>query len=471
MNNEQNNVQNGLGTTESVNQVNVSPVENNLGQNIPVQPLNNEGKKKNTGFNITLVILGLLIVLGIILGILWFVKGSTKNVYYQAIDNLADNAVVNIENIEEELNKPLGVNASISANLTTSDINMKTLANLLNKMKINMNIELDYNNKLSNITYDIKYNNDSLVKADLILNNNNAYLDLNNLYNKVIKLPDDTGIDYIWQNNNFDSYKTIVKEMANIIKASLKEDYFTVKDTKVNNVNTKVYILTLTGKDMYNFKLDIINNMLDNQNLINALNTITKTDIKQNIESIKNNITETNDTFTSEIYINKSTHKLENAIIKINNGTIELNKTDTDKFDIILDSNDNRVNLGYIIISDNNFTISLKDTGVDITIETKKENNKDIVNLNFEAYGTYIKLNLERQDKTGKVTMTLSNDNNFNLTLNMDYTLNQINKVTSKNVSNYIELNQMTENDYNTIMQNLYQNNTLMTLIQSFTTI
>ena len=47
MNNEQNNVQNGLGTTESVNQVNVSPVENNLGQNIPVQPLNNEGKKKN----------------------------------------------------------------------------------------------------------------------------------------------------------------------------------------------------------------------------------------------------------------------------------------------------------------------------------------------------------------------------------------------------------------------------------------
>ena len=121
-------------------------------------------------------------------------------------------------------------------------------------------------------------------------------------------------------------------------------------------------------------------------------------------------------------------------------------------------------------MSDTNFTISLKDTGVDITLETKMENNTNIINLNFEAYGTYIKLNLERQEESCKVGITLSDDNNNKLTLNVDYTMKQISKVTSKNVSNYIELDKMTDNDYNTIMQNLYQNSTLMSLMQSLIT-
>ena len=402
---------------------------------------------------------------------LWFLNGgNTKNVYYQAIDNLASNAITNINNIEDELNKPLGINANISANMTTSDSSMRQIASLLNKMNINMDMEMDYNNKVSNMTYDIKYNNGSLIKADLILNNDNAYINLNSLYNKSIKLPSDSGIDNLWQAYDFESYKVVVGEMANILKSSLKEDYFTTKDAKVNNVNTKVYILTLTGKDMHNLELDVLNNMLQDEKLINALNSIVGSDVKETIESIKNNVTEEEGTFVSEIYVNKSTKKLEKVNININGNALELNKSDVDKFDIVLNNNDNKVVIGYIIMSDNNFTISLKDTGVDITLETKVENNTEIINLNFEAYGTYIKLNLERQEESGKAGITLSDDNNNKLSLNIDYTMKQINKVTSKNVSNYVELDKMTDNDYNTIMQNLYQNSTLMSLMQSLIT-
>lgn len=482
MNNEQNNnVQNGLENTEPVNQENVTPVENNVQQVISEQPLQsvessnnvgvNEGKKKNTGLTITLAVLGVLIIVGIVLGVLWFLNGgSTKNVYYQTIDNLASNAISNINKIEDELNKPLGIIANISANMTTSDSSMRSIASLLNKMNINMDMEMDYNNKVSNMAYDIKYNNGSLIKADLILNNDQAFVNLNSLYNKSIKLPSDSGIDNIWQAYDFESYKVVVGEMANILKSSLKEDYFTTKDAKVNNVNTKVYILTLTGKDMYNLELDVLNNMLQNEKLVNALNSIVGSDVKETLESIKNNVTEGKDTFISEIYVNKSTKKLEKVIIKINDGTLELNKTDVDKFDIVLNNNDNKVVIGYVIMSDNNFTISLNDTGLDITLETKVENNTEIVNLNFEAYGTYIKLNLERQEENGKAGITLSDDNNNKITLNVDYTMKQINKVTSKNVSNYVELDKMTDNDYNTIMQNLYQNSTLMSLMQSLMT-
>ncbi len=497
MNNEQNNnVQNGLGNTEPVNQENVASVENSVQPNnnieniqpvMPEQPvpsvqpienqnnggvvLVNEGKKNNTGLTVTLAVLGVLIVVGIVLGVLWFLKGgSTKNVYYQTIDNLASNAITNIDKIEEELNKPLGINANISANMTTSDSSMRSIASLINKMKINMDMEMDYNNKVSNMTYDIKYNNGSLIKADLILNNDNAYVNLNSLYSKSIKMPADSGIENLWNAYDFESYKVVIGEMANIIKASLKEEYFTTKDAKVNNVNTKVYILTLTGKDMYNLELDVLNNMLQDEKLINALNSIIGSDVKETLESIKSNVTEGKDTFVSEIYVNKSTNKLEKVNININGSALELIKSDADKFNIVLNNSDNKVVIGYIIMSDTNFTISLKDTGVDITLETKMENNTNIINLNFEAYGTYIKLNLERQEESCKVGITLSDDNNNKLTLNVDYTMKQISKVTSKNVSNYIELDKMTDNDYNTIMQNLYQNSTLMSLMQSLIT-
>ena len=476
MNNEQNNnVSNEFGNVMPENnlqpdmqQVNTVQTVENQNSGVAVTP---QPTKNNKSTKIILIVLGVLIVVALIIGILWFLKGNNiKNVYYQAIDNLASNAITNINKIDEELNKPIGLNANISLDVKTNDSSMKALTNLLNKMNINMNVEMDYNNKLSNMTYDIKYNNGSLIKADLILNNENAYVNLNSLYNKSIKLPDDSGIDAIWQAYDFESYKVVVGEMANILKSSLKEEYFTTKDTKVNNVNTKVYILTLTGKDMYNLELDVLNNMLQDEKLINALNSIVGSDVKETLESIKNNVTEGEDTFVSEIYVNKSTKKLEKVNININGNAIELNKSDVDNFDIVLNNNDNKVDIGYVIMSDTNFTISLKDTGVDITLETKIENNTEIINLNFEAYGTYIKLNLERQEESGKVGITLSDDNSNKLTLNVDYTMKQISKVTSKNVSNYVELDKMTDNDYNTIMQNLYQNSTLMSLMQSLIT-
>ncbi len=487
MNNEQNNVQNGLGNTEPVNQENVTPVESNVQPVMPEQQVqsvptvensNNAGvvppvssdKKKNTGLIVTLAVLGVLIVVGVVLGVLWFLNGgNTKNVYYQAIDNFASNAITNINNVEEELNKPLGINANISAKMTTSDSSMKSLANLLNKMNINMDMEMDYNNKVSNMTYDIKYNNGSLVKADLILNNKDAYLDLNSLYSKSIKMPADSGIDNLWQAYDFESYKVVVSEMANIIKSSLKEDYFTTKEAKVNNVNTKVYVLTLTGKDMYNLELDVLNNMLQDEKLINALNSIVGSDVKEALENAKDNITEEEGTFISEIYINKSTKKLEKANIKINDSALELNKSDVDKFDIVLNNNDNKIVIGYIIMSDNNFTIAIKDTGLDIILETKTENNKNTLNLTFDVYGTNIKLNLEREAEKGNVNLEFSDDSN-SLSLTADYTMKNINKVTSKNVSNYVELDKMTDADYNTIMQNLYNNSTLMSLMQSLMT-
>ena len=485
MNNEQNNnVQNSLENTKSVNQENVAPVENSVQPTIPEQPMPSvesssnvvgapvvDGKKKKTGLTITLIVLGVLIVVGIVLGVLWFLNGNnTQNVYYQAIDNLASNAINNINNLEEELNKPLGINANINANMTTSDSSMRSIASLINKMNINMDMEMDYNNKVSNMTYDIKYNNGSLIKADLVLNNGDAFLNLNSLYNKSIKMPADSGLDNIWDAYDFEGYKTIVKEMAGILKSSLKEDYFTTKDVKVNNVNTKVFVLTLTGKDMYNLELDVLNNMLNDQNLINALNSIVGSDVKETLESIKNNVTETEGTFISEIYVNKTTKKLEKIVLKVDNSALEFDKTSEDTFDIVLNNNDNKMIIGNAILKENNTTISLKDTGVDITIELKNENNAQITNLNFEVYGTYFKLNLERQEESGKVGITLSDDNNNKLTLNVDYTIKNISKVTSKNTSNYVELDKMNDNDYNTIMQNLYNNSTLMSLMQSLMT-
>ena len=491
MNNEQNNnVQNGLGN-EPINQENVTPVENNVQPNNEnVQPVIPEqsmpsvestsnvgvtsviaGKKKKTGLTITLVILGILIVVGIVLGALWFLNGNnTQNVYYQAIDNLASNVITNINNLEEELNKPIGLDANISANMTTSDSSMRSIASLINKMNINMDMEMDYNNKVSNMTYDIKYNNGSLIKADLVLNNGDAFLNLNSLYNKSIKMPADSGLDNIWQTYDFEGYKTIVKEMAGILKTSLKEDYFTTKDVRINNVNTKVFVLTLTGKDMYNLELDVLNNMVNDQNLINALNNLVGSDVKEILESTKENVNETEGTFISEIYVNKATKKLEKIVLKVDNNALEFDKTGEDTFDIVLNSNDNKMIIGNAILKENNTTISLKDTGVDITLELKNENNAQITNLNFEAYGTYFKLNLERQKESGKVGITLSDDNNNKLTLNVDYTIKDISKVTSKNISNYVELDKMTDVDYNTIMQNLYNNSTLMSLMQSLMT-
>lgn len=434
----------------------------------------NEEKIVKEGGNNKGLLLGIIAVLVVALAVLavymFFNKPTPKNVYFRVIDEFSSSVNKSIDKLNTSKKEEIKYNVGFNMKTTNSSYN--EIANIINKMKLSSSVQSDFGNKKLNANIDVLYNNSSLIDANVYLNNKDMYAELPSLYDKLIKMPLDNelNLEDIWNTLDKNSYKTIVNELTNIIKNNLKEEYFSNSVEKITVLNNEVevskQVLDLNGKNIVELQTNIINAMLNNDKLLNALSkttNMTVSDIKLNLNETKKEVQEA-EGFVAEIYLNIKNNKIEYITIKSGEEKIELVKASDDTFNIMLGNN----KVGALTLSNKEVNLNIDYEGTKITY--KITNTSLEINGSFEDVTFSIKLN--GNDKKGNLVMNVnSKEEKIDLTINADYEKSSIKSVQEKDYSNYVELDKLTENDMNSIMTKLYENQNLMTLIQDISSL
>ena len=351
---------------------------------------------------------------------------------------------------------------------------MKEVANILNKLKISTEVQSDVKNKKMYANLDLSYSNNNLAKGELLLNNNALYANLGELYNKPIKLYENAELSQLWEATDTKDYELVVNKLTNILKISLKEEWFTRTEEEIDVLGKKVEVynhtLKLDGDKLYEFANSVIDEMLKDTELLTAISNIADKSvdsIKTTLTDAKSNIKKNNNGLESSIYVNKKNDDLEQANIKlISDGveaTIDLNKTAEDTFDIVI----NNDKIGTLTNSDKNLNLNINYDGVNINFEVKEQGNSKDINAKLTYENDTIELNLSDNDGKGTLKVRIASpDDDLDLTINVSYSEKDINKISEFSTSNYVEVDKISETDINGIIEKLQNNNAFTQLVQ-----
>lgn len=482
----QENIDNSIGTTpnnvagEVVNNPTMTTQEN-INNTIGTNPNvtggfnNNLAMQEKKSKTPLLIGLGVIIVFLIGIGVFFYFNGhKTQNIYYKTIDEFADALKENVGTVNKEVKDVLGSEMDISLNLKTNNSDMKALASILNKLKLTVNAEASAKDKKVYASVSAKYNNGNLINGELLVNNNSIYGNVKDLYNRPIKLYEDDALSEIWNVTDTTDYDTIITEMAKIIKSSLKEEYFTKTEEKITVLGSEVTVynhtLKLNSDQIYDIENALMDGMINDEALLKALANVTEiemSELKTNLTDAKSSIEKDDRTLESNIYVNKKNDKLEMANIKISGAgvdeTLALNKSAEDTFDILVSN----TKVGTFTNTENNMELKLEYEGTTLNFKITKQGNSTDITLGAEVEEGTIELVLSDNDGAGTLKLRINvPEADVDLTLNATYKEKDINKVTEFSTANYIKLEDMTENDYNSMMEKLQNNQNLLNLIQ-----
>lgn len=428
-------------------------------------------EKKNKGRGIVLGIIAFLIISLIGVGVYYYLKIMNTNVYIKLIDDFSSSSINILDKTDYTDKKEIQFDAF--ANIISSEKSVQNLANVINKIKVKSKIQSDFENKKLNENFELFYNNKSVIDGNIYINNNDAYFESKDLYNKLIKysLSDYIDTDDLWTRSNKDDYKSIITELTNILKDNLKDDYFNISSETINimgkEVNDIKQTFTLTYNQEKEFRDSVRNDILANEKLLNSLSKIMNINVDELKESIKeeeNYYYDNNDyakdsdvTFLSEIYLNKKTKELDRAYIKYGYDYLEIIKTDDNTYDIKV----NNEKYGILFINKEELKISLNVDDMSLIIDYKENS----INAKYKEDDLDVEITLNGNDTKGDIKVIIK-ESSIEAIITMNYTINNISNVDNVNYDNYIDYDKLTESDVNSIINKIYQNNNLSTMIQ-----
>lgn len=317
-----------------------------------------EKKKVNRG-NVAPVVVVILVIIA--LGALLFFGGryylSSRNNIKILVDNYFNYLEENIVNTNSE-------SGSLKFNVKgdTNGDNGKVFK-ILNNLDFTINYDIDYKNDIVNLDLNTNYYGDKLIDMNTYIENNTLYFYSGDLYNKYIEYKIDK--DGNGEKVTKEDIKTLVNGIKNAISESLKDEYFTKSNEKVDGKTLNKVELNLSDSNTKSIYEDIINCLLRNDSFIDSAAKLmgkNRDEIKElfndELNNIKNDeytdttislytkftkfvmleIKDDNDKLTIKKEDNIYSYKLEGS--ESYNGTIEVNSSD-ENYNIIIKDNNN----------------------------------------------------------------------------------------------------------------------------------
>ncbi len=476
------------------NQVNnfTVPPNNNINNIPPIQNTNNQPVTPNTNNKskgktiILVIIIILLIVLFLAFCYIKFIKFTPKGIFVNGIDNIYKETNNKINDLPEVGSKNK-FNGSLSIN--SDDETLSKYSNY----KLVYSGEIDSDNHNYKIALGLNDDTHDGNDAELAYVNNKYYITLNKeYYDKTIQYESDSSTT-----SDINSY--LNNSVSINDTSALKDANKILKNTIVKNISSLKYnigIESINGKN-YNYSETLVNNK-------------TLNDILDNIKKDLDDNSDFNDTLKKAIGIDynkfkeqfkdiekemdtdntSSNDKLEYSIKIYYTGDII---PDTKGFSISDDNDDNNKMLfildnkdiyseidsdgSKILVSGTTSNIKVTENDKEIAtlkINSFKANNIDLeyklsnisnnssssmipayINNNDDVSGS-LKLTTNNKKTTFSLSMNYKNsdDEDNKLTINGDYSYDSINSV-SINEDNVIDYNSLSEEDMNTILNNI----------------
>lgn len=373
-----------------------------------------EKKKVNRG-NVAPVVVVILLIIA--LGALLFFGGryylSSRNNIKILVDNYFNYLEENIANTNSE-------SGSLKFNVKgdTNGDNGKVFK-ILNNLDFTINYDIDYKNDIVNLDLNTNYYGDKLIDINTYIENNTLYFYSGDLYNKYIEYKIDK--DGNGEKVTKEDIKTLVNGIKNAISESLKAEYFTKSNEKVDGKTLNKVELNLSDSNTKSMYEDIINCLLRNDSFIDSAAKLmgkNRDEIKELFNDELNNIKDEEYTDTTISLYTKFT---KFVMLEI--------KDDNDKL-----------------------TIKKEDNIYSYNLEGSESYNGTIeVNSNDENYNIIIK------------------DNN-NLEIKISGDFNKNTEVIKKDVSNSVAIDEITENEMEEIFDKVSKNKAFKRIYEDITT-
>lgn len=255
-----------------------------------VEPVKKEGKKVWL-----FVVLGVVaLVVGVVLAFYFFVYSKPTFLFEKSLSVLRNN--LNAEEVSSA--KPMQLDLSFQSNINTTDESLKPIFDNINKLYLETSIYLDLGNKVEFMKLKSKYKDQDFVNADIFVEKENAFVKLDKLFDKYIKvvLEED-----IFKENEGNKDAIIVADgLLAAIENSLDDKYFTKveKTIPLNNVVKKVNANTLVinNENVIPFLTSIINELKANNQFLEAfarMEEMEKADVVTLLDSVLSDMKET----------------------------------------------------------------------------------------------------------------------------------------------------------------------------------
>ncbi len=431
-------------------------------ENVPTTPTTVEvvPQKNNKKQIVLIASISVLVIAVIIVAAYFMLLGDNKKVFTNALDKTYKEVSNTINKLDDTpikkdiFEKPVSIAANVKANSNIEGLS------LLNNYNFDLNIGMDYANKL--LTLGAKVNNNSnkeIVSANLNYVNNGIYLEAPKLLNKVILLEDDLdstslfnvdtsaldklNLDYI---NDMETIVKIMKDsLANYVT---NKDITTSKETiSINNKNHNVttYKVVLEGEKLENLLNNLQKNLTNDKDLMNDYASLLDVDVDDVKDAILDNPLLL-DKLEIEVYREGMLDKYVGGKIIIDDEELEV--LNTDDYSLI--------KLGYdlTITRDKNvYTVDLTnlDSGIDSLVFKEVDDKNAEITVNMTDYDPIVLTVLEKNDNNVVLTLKYG-DTSFTLDLTITYDV----KLPTINTSKAVSIDDLTEEDQTTLSNNLF---------------
>ena len=447
----------------------------------PSEPNSDPDSLQNLKSNkwIIFAIIAIILLIGVgVFGFLFLMNKNPKTVFKNTLAETKEafNKYVDSFNTQFDIySNKVSTNTKI-----TFETNLEELKDF-EKLQLNMITESDYQNKYLNFEGNIKEENKQIVSLATFLTQNQVFL-TTDLLNKQIKIADFDFNELIKTENakqNIEDFKYIVNQFIDYVSNSLVESQFEKASEKLNingkDVSVTANTYTIDNKTINTMGLSIIDSMLKDDKLLELLakySDITKEELVKNLEDTKAEITASQTTEDNEVIakltvytttkfigfklveidydknenelINYTDYKdVQNLLINIDEKTKLIGKKENNIITFAL--NDEESNIDFNYNCDNkDATVTIKDGETVVTIK-----------LNFVI--TEISEN-EKNIKTNIIINTSDAIDNIEIKIYLDSTQYLNKDITIKQVQNYITLDELTDKDSQTMLENFYSN-------------
>lgn len=495
---------------EEINSVSVSEEKAvNQEKNIQVE------KKKKSKKKIIIPIVIILILVVALFVIYNFMINNSKNVFlravnteYQKLDNKIDELLNNNIN-KVSTDKTISANYKFDFEVNMNDdlilgTNYDEMLEEINKLNLEMNTIIDNKNKEFSYDINLKSENDSLLNVLAYGQKKNIYIELKDLFDKYIEVPIEE-YDAIFEGNEtVDDSRYIVKTVKDSFLNHLNEKDFIKTSTKTDingkKVNTKKITYSLNEKKALTLTKTVLSELKENKKFIEKCASITgkdKEDIKETIEDAINDLKdelEYSDNSDETIELSVYTEGFLNKVVKY-----ELRFISDDEKVTLTYSNYKNVTIIEVYHDDEKLLTSkttkeAKDTyqtkvsveSIEMVINSKITDTKNIHTYTLTEEESNIKIAGKLSTTNKEVKKNKEYNGNLKLTASVNVEDEELasfvvnNKsvikigedLTLPNFDKSVSYNEITSDDYTTIMNNLNNNKKLMefiTKISSYT--
>lgn len=246
-------------------------------------------KKSNKGLVVALAIIVIAILVGV--GYYFLRPVSAKDVFAGAINSAYNNSIKTGENV-----KKINTTVTLSGNIESSNEEISQVAKYINEGKISYNVQLDKEQKKALLTANIDYQNENLLSGKLYYTNGdeNVYVYVQDLFDKYFKV---SLKDVVEDEEELSALKSLLNGEASTqsSKIDYKKALNIAKDTLINNFKDEYFskekvdgltknTMKLTFGELKQYIKAVATSLKDNQDFLNCFEN--KDEVKESIDEL-----------------------------------------------------------------------------------------------------------------------------------------------------------------------------------------